>query len=46
MNRFLESVSQGIFKRSRLECVKNGTCVCCGKPAASFTDKLSEKEFT
>jgi hypothetical protein len=46
MNNLLETLSQTIFKRSRLACIKGGVCVCCGKPAISFKNKLSEKEFT
>ena len=46
MNQMLENLSSVIYKRSRLACIKGGVCVCCGKPAVSFKDKLSEKEFT
>jgi hypothetical protein len=42
----LERISMSLYGRSRLDCIKNDTCVMCGSVAREFRDDLSRKEFT
>jgi len=46
MNVHLDSLSEGMFGRSRSDSIINATCVICGGDASSFRDALSSKEFT
>lgn len=41
----LENISLDIFGRSRTLAMAGRACVCCGKPANSFRDELSVKEY-
>ena len=45
MNQFKEDVALSVFGRSRVVAQAVGQCVCCGKPAESFRDQLSLKEY-
>lgn len=42
----LERISMSLYGRSRLDCIRNNTCVMCGSAAKEFRDELSRKEFS
>lgn len=42
---FLEDQSMEMFGRSRTVAIAGKSCVACGRPASSFRDELSVKEF-
>ena len=47
MNRFLERFSKAMFGGvSRAASIAQNTCVTCKGDASTFTNELSEKEFT
>lgn len=46
MNEFLDKLSQSMFGRKRRDCIEQQICTYCGKPAVSFKDELSKKEYS
>lgn len=45
MERVKEQLSMAWFGRSVSVAKVANQCVCCGKPANKFRDKLSQKEY-
>lgn len=45
MQDMLDSMAQASFGRSRSESIQNSVCVCCGQPAESFKDEISQSEY-
>ena len=45
-NKEIESVLTAVFGRSRIEAVKNKSCVSCDTTDVSFTDELSAIEYS
>ena len=45
-NKEIESVLTAVFGRSRIEAVKNKSCVSCDTTDVSFDDELSAIEYS
>ena len=45
LDQFKEETAFRLFGRSRMLAVAGNQCVKCGKPADSFKDELSKKEY-
>ena len=45
VEHFLDEMTLNLFGRSRSLAVAGKSCVACGKPADSFKDERSRKEF-
>ena len=45
MDNFKDGLALNLFGRSRVLAVAGAQCVMCGKPAESFRDELSRKEY-
>lgn len=45
MEKYLDELSLGIFGRSRSLAKAGNGCVKCGKPATTFKDEQSRKEY-
>lgn len=45
MESALDDITKRVFGRSRTGSITTNVCVTCGKPAESFKDELSKKEY-
>ena len=45
LDQFKEETAFRLFGRSRMLAIAGNQCVKCGKPANSFKDELSKKEY-
>lgn len=46
LNSMLDSISKAVFGRERTTSIQSDICVTCGKPATTFKDELSRKEYS
>jgi hypothetical protein len=42
----IEAFFKSVMGFDRTACIESNLCVSCNRPALTFTDALSEKEFT